>query len=74
MYSGVYTEVQLSGIGCLTQKLLQCTLNRRLLQVAGAFHKRSQTTSEMVFIQKNQQNFYLSLYLKILVTLVISIL
>ena len=33
-------EVQLSGIACLTEKLLQCTLNRRLLQVAGAFYKR----------------------------------
>ena len=27
--------VQLSGIACLTEKSLQCSLNRRLLQVAG---------------------------------------
>ena len=33
--------VQLSEIVCLTEKPLQCTLNRRLLQVAGAFYKRS---------------------------------
>ena len=33
--------VQLSEIACLTEKPLQCTLNRRLLQVAGAFYKRS---------------------------------
>ena len=31
--------VQLSGITCPTEKLLQCTLNRRLSQVAGSFYK-----------------------------------
>ena len=32
---------QLSGTACATEKLLQFTLNRRLLQVAGAFTKDS---------------------------------
>ena len=33
--------VQLSGIACFIEKPLHCTLIRRLLEVAGAFHKRS---------------------------------
>ena len=33
--------VQLSGIACLTEKTLQCALNRHLLQVAGVYYKRS---------------------------------
>ena len=45
--------VQLSGTACLTEKPLQCTLNRRLLQVVGTFYKRSKSTQSDI-------HFYLS--------------
>ena len=39
---------KLSGTACLTEKPLQRTLNRRLLQVMGAFYKRSKSAFQFL--------------------------